>query len=469
MSDKKKSEPNKPSDDKAATASSSAADTENQQGLSASINLSSSSTDEKPKSQDKKATDTSTEQKPVTKTTRDMSKAPVNKTSPATPAKARATNTTDQKNKLSKTAVVALLIALLAIAASAGHYYWNEQQKAQFSQQLSNEFQKQLQLSQAQVSQQLLQQKQQNNAQLKTIETSVQRNTASNIEPLQQQLAQLEQQIVSLGQSQPSDWLLHEAEYLIRVASRSLWLEKDTTAAIGLLHDAERRIQELNDPQFLSLRQIIQQDIAGLQLLPKLNTDEVILKLMALAHQSKQLPLAMVNIPTSSEQESDLELTENASDWRENLAKSWDKFTNDFITVSRRTGNVEPLMSPTFQQNLRENLNLKLQTAIWAASKGSTEIYRQSLSDINAWLQDYFDMTDTSNQRFSEALSTLKNETVNVSYPNKLASLALIRDILSSNKTPIVPEPQSEAEPAVLEPAAAKPDEETKTEQREDA
>ncbi|WP_085300140.1 uroporphyrinogen-III C-methyltransferase [Cognaticolwellia mytili] len=470
MSDKKKSEPNKPSDDKTATPSGpSAIDTENQQGLSASINLSSSSADEKPKLQDEKLADTSTERKPAINTTSNMSKAPVKKTSAATSPKARDNNAIEQKNKLSKTAVVALLIALLAIAASAGHYYWNEQQKAQFSQQLSDEFQQQLQLNRTKVSQQLLQQKKQNNSQLKTIEANVQRNTESNIKQLQQQLAQLEQQMANLSQSQPSDWLLHEAEYLIRVASRSLWLEKDTTAAIGLLRDAERRIQELNDQQFLSLRQTIQQDIASLQLLPKLNTDEVMLKLMALAHQSKQLPLAMVNIPSSSEQKSDLELTENTSDWRENLAKSWRKFTADFITVSRRTGNVEPLMSPTFQQNLRENLNLKLQTAIWAASKGNTEIYRQSLTDINAWLNDYFDMAEISNQHFAEALLVLKNETVNVSYPNKLVSLAVIRDILSNNKAPIAPEPKNEVEPATLAPAEEKLNEEAKTEQREDA
>jgi uroporphyrin-3 C-methyltransferase len=126
-------------------------------------------------------------------------------------------------------------------------------------------------------------------------------------------------------------------------------------------------------------------------------------------------------------------------------------------------------MSPTFQQNLRENLNLKLQTAIWAASKGNTEIYRQSLTDINAWLNDYFDMAVTSNQHFAEALLALKNETVNVSYPNKLVSLTVIRDILSNNKAPIAPEPKNEAEPAILEPAAEKLNEEAKTEQREDA
>jgi uroporphyrin-3 C-methyltransferase len=458
MSDKSKSEQNKPSNDKAATT------TENQPGLSASINLSSQSINKNPA--DPK---TDSEKASVTKTTRDMSKTSVKKTSATTPPKAHVTKPIEPKNKLSKTAVFALLIALLAIAASVGHYFWNEQQKVQFSQQLSNGFQKQLQLSQTQISQQLLQQKQQNSSQLKTIEASVQRNTESNIEQLQQQLVQLEQQMTNLSQNQPSDWLLHEAEYLIRVASRSLWLEKDTTAAIGLLHDAERRIQELNDPQFLLLRQIIQQDIASLQLLPKLSTDEVVLKLMALAHQTKQLPLAMVNIPSNSEQESDLELTENASDWRENLAKSWRKFTADFITVSRRIGNVEPLMSPSFQQNLRENLNLQLQTAIWAASRGNTEIYRQSLTNIHTWLNDYFDMTVTSNQNFSAALLALQNETIDASYPNKLASLAVIRDLLSNDKTPIVIEPQSEAEPATLEQVPEQLNEEAKTEQREDA
>ena len=421
MSDKKKSELNKPSDDKAATPSGpSAIDTENQQGLSASINLSSSSIDEKPKSQDEKIADTSTEQKPATKTTSDMSKAPVKKTSAATPPKARASNTTEQKNKLSKTAVVALLIALLAVAASAGHYYWNEQQKAQFSQQLSDEFQQQLQLSQTKVSQQLLQQKQQNNSQLKTIEASVQRNTENNIKQLQQQLIQLKQQIRSLSQNQPSDWLLHEAEYLIRVASRSLWLEKDTTAAIGLLHDAERRIQELNDPQFLSLRQAIQQDIASLQLLPMLNTEEVMLKLMGLEHQIKSLPLATIGMPEKTAISTNSSISDNASDWRENLVKVWDKFVNDYITVRRRTGNVEPLMSPQFEQNLRENLSLKLQTAIWSARKSNNDIYTMSLNDIQTWLITYFNMSNAVNQNFNQSIELLKTATISFDYPNDL-------------------------------------------------
>lgn len=438
MSDKNQPEQENAKQDSKTTASSSSAEhLENQQGLSASINLTASEKNSVPENKtdtDTKKTKTSTIAK-----TKEKSKPSVNKSSAASSAKTSATKAAETPNKLSKTAVFALLIALLAIAASLGHYFWAEQQKAQFAQQLNTEFQKQLQLNQAQVSKQLQQQGQQNSAQLKALESAIQGNTLDNISELQQALAQVKQQVQSLNQNQPSDWLLHEAEYLIRVASRTLWLEKDTTAAIGLLVDAEQRIQELNDPQYLPLRQIIQQDIASLQLLPKLNTDEVILKLMALTQQIEQLALAMVKVPSSDENTSDLELSESTTDWRENLAKSWRKFTADFITVRRRTGNVEPLMSPAFQQNLRENLNLKLQTAIWAASKGNSDIYRQSLADINLWINEYFDMTTIASQNFTTALQALESETINVSYPNKLSSLTVIRDLLNNDAALIAP------------------------------
>lgn len=451
MSDKNQPKQENANQDSNTTASSSNAEhSENQQGLSTSINL--TSAEKNSASKNKTDTDIKKENTSTTKTN-EKSKTPVNKSPAASSAKTSATKAAEKPNKLSKTAVFALLIALLAIAASAGHYFWAEQQKAQFSQQLTSEFQKQLQLNQAQVTKQLQQQTQNSSSQLATIKRDIQKDTESETSQLQQQLAQLKQQMVSLSQNQPSDWLLHEAEYLIRVASRSLWLEKDTTAAIGLLHDAERRIQELNDPQFLPLRQIIQQDIASLQLLPKLNADEVILKLMALNHQIMQLPFPKLSLSDNEDDYSQFELTDNVEDWYENLTKSLKKFTAMFLTVNRENVNARPLTSPEFKQNLRENLSLKLQTAIWAASKGNTEIYHQSLTDIQTWLNDYFDMTETSNQNFANAVVALKKEIINVSYPNKLTSLAAIRDILSNNAAPITP--TSEQDSNVVSPESS--------------
>lgn len=441
MSDKDRRSENKLSDNEAVTSKKTApTDNGNQQGLSASINLTSVPVNEQTKSPETKSTATHTESKQPIKKDSNMNKAPIERKSATSPKKERTSAVQQQQNKVSKIAVLALLIALLAIAASAGHYYWSEKQKSssikqltqQLTQQLNNKLQKQTTLFQQQL---------QNNKQLIATSNSVERETEKRITLLQQQIS-------NLSKNQPSDWLLHEAEYLIRVASRSLWLEKDTSAAIGLLHDADRRMEELDDPQFLPVRQVIQQDIAELQLLPTLNTDNVILKLMALAQQTKQLPIAMVDIPNSDEQENDLELTENVSDWQENLAITWHKFLADFITVSRRTGDVEPLMSPEFTQNLRENLNLKIQTTIFAVTKGNTKIYQQSLTDIQMWLNDYFDMTEIANQNFSQALLALEDKSIKVNYPNKLSSLTAIRKVIANNAAP------APAQPVIIAPKA---------------
>ena len=439
MSDKKKSEQT-PADKKSSAATS---NVDNQTDLSASIKMTSSYTEPSPKKAkgdeplDKITQAEALIDKNPNKSTENVKNSASITSKSANDNKPLASNSAN--NKISKLAVLALIIALLAIGASAGHYYWSEQQKGLLSQQLSEKIQKQLQQNQSQVTQQLTQklaqQQQAHETQLNSLKISIERNTENRIMELQKQQ---QQQMASLRQNQPSDWLLEEAEYLIRVAARSLWLEKDTGTAISLLNDADLRIQELNDPQFLTLRQTIQQDIAKLQLLPKLKTDEVMLKLMALDQQIKQLSLAMVNVPASNENPADLELTEDISDWQENLARTWHKFIADFITVNRRSGNVEPLMSPQFQQNLRENLSLKLQTAIWAASQANSDIYRQSIGDIKNWLNDYFDMSQQANQNFVKALDDLNHETINVAYPNDLAALKTIRQILSNKKQPVI-------------------------------
>lgn len=480
MSDKKKSEQSKT--DKPTSASSSIVD--NQTGLSASIKVSSSKTkssgtaenSEKPpastqEAASEKSLDQTVEQaKAIAADIKSANKSTSNKnqdkstTTVKNAAAIKASNARDKKkSKISKTAVLALIIALLAIAASVGHYFWIEQQKDQYSLQLNTDVQQQLAINQKKIAQQLLQNKQViaqqvlQNSQANANELSALRNKLAQRDSLEKNtiksIEQLQQQIASLAQNQPSDWLLQEAEYLIRVASRSLWLEKDTGTAISLLNDADLRIQELNDPQFFTLRQTIQQDIANLQLLPKLATDEVILKLMALDQQIQQLPLSILQIPENSKSEETLELSDNANDWRENLAKTWRKFSAEFFTITRRSGDVEPLMSAQFQQNLRENLSLKLQTAIWAASKANSAIYLQALNDIERWLHDYFDMSKIINQNFVHGIVSLKTATINVEYPNNLAALKAIRQILSQKEKPsaVIIEPKSPNESANVE------------------
>lgn len=328
-------------------------------------------------------------------------------------------------NKISKLAMFALLIAL---AAPAGHYYWQQLQSQQLTQTLTNKISKQnstvLDRYQSQMQQALTTQQQNFEQQLQQVIAKINNTSQSRITELNASITQLEQRI---KQRQPNDWLLHEAEYLIRIASRTLWLEHDTKAAIGLLKDADRRLTELNEPAFLPVRAVLQQDIKSLALMPTLQTDEIILTLMAMSKQVAELPLAIVDLANKNDNEADLTLSDDINDWQSNLAKTWQQFFNDFIRIRPRTGTIEPLISPKQQANLKENLTLKIQLALWAASERKSDIYQKSLTEIQLWINEFFDMKELKNQSIIKTLQDLAQKQVNYDYPNELSALKAIR------------------------------------------
>ena len=356
----------------------------------------------------------------------DAKESDVKKSSPST-----------SPNKMSKLALIAVLIA---ITAPASHYYWQQLQNQQLKQTIAQSLTSKIsEANNATLSryknemQQALTSQQQSFAkQLQQIAEQISHTNQTKITTLVATVKHLEQR---LQQRQPSDWLVHEAEYLIRIAARTLWLEHDTSAAIGLLKDADARLTELNDPAFLPVRETIHQDINALALMPKLETDDVILALMTMNKQVAQLPLAMVDLGAKENKEADVNLSNDINDWQSNLAKTWQKFLNDFIRVRQRTGTIDALISPDQQENLKQNISLKIQLALWAASERKGELYQKALVDIQQWLNEFFDMENNLNQHFANALTSLQNKKVTYNYPSELGSLTAIRSTLRNQLT----------------------------------
>jgi len=336
-----------------------------------------------------------------------------------------------------KTATIALVIASVSIFASIGHYIWQQQQIGAQLLKLSQQNQQAIQQSQAQLQSDLTvefnqQLQQQHRATSQSQQSAKQKHidSDSQIQLLANQISQLDQQV---SQRQPSDWLIHEAEYLVRVAARTMWLERDTKAAINLLRDADSRLKELDHPKFLPVRALINEDIENLALMPTLTNQEAILTLMAL---NKQVPTLVVITPEKALEQvkEDIALSDDIGDWQENLAKTWHKFLKDFITIRQRTGMVEPLMTPDQQQHLKQNLSLKVQLVQWAASEQKEEIYQQTLLDIQQWLNEFFDMNLPVNKRFYNSIEQLKKQTIYYDYPSDLRSLAAIKRLLENTK-----------------------------------
>jgi uroporphyrin-3 C-methyltransferase len=340
-----------------------------------------------------------------------------------------------------KRASLALLLASLSIVAAAGHFMWQQHYNNQELLRLTEQNQQALKQSQAQLKQDLITtfnnqlQQHKSTSQSQVDADRAQQKNDDLLNTLSAQINQLEQQVQL---RQPDDWLIHEADYLIRIATRTMWLEKDTQAAISLLREADSRLKTLGQPKYLPIRALINEDIEALALMPSLNTEDALLQLMALNKQIPQLVLAQVKITEDLKgDQENLTLSTNIDDWQSNLAKTWQKFLNDFITVRRRTGMVEPLLSPEQQQHLKQNLSLKIQLGQWAASEQKDAIYQQTLLDIQQWLNEFFDMQLISNQNFYQAIDDLKKQTVYYNYPSDLKSLTAIKRLVENDKQQI--------------------------------
>ncbi|WP_371187926.1 uroporphyrinogen-III C-methyltransferase [Thalassotalea maritima] len=387
------------------------------------------------KSSDKPASSASNTDKASTaKITKPTNKAQTKSIKPSNTV----THTT---RKRSKTAVIALLVAVFAGAGVVASYWWQQQQDQQQSNAL-------LTKTQAQVAELEKYMQQQIRSQNSSQQQQLQQSLSVIEEQTQQRIATLEAQIQQLLERQPENWQVTEAEYLMRMAGRTLWLDKDTKTAINLMQDADARLKDLKDARFYRVRELIHEDIEALRALPVLELDQTILTLMALSKQVSDLPRPEVLKPEVAQLVDSTALSNDVNDWRENLAKTWQRFKEEFIIPRRLKGQVEPLMSADLEKNLYQNIDLKFQLAIWAASRGDTQTYQQTISDISSWVGQYFDRTQHQTQTFNARLVELKNTPITVQYPNELASQQALKQLIEQNITQ--PVPPAESEPDVI-------------------
>lgn len=247
---------------------------------------------------------------------------------------------------------------------------------------------------------------------------------------LQGEMQGLQNRVLDLNDKRPNDWMLAESEYLVRMAGRKLWLEHDLVSAITLLGNADERIAALNDPSLMPIRKALAEDIAKLKGMPRIDREGLTLKLAALSDQIELLPLSTVSMP-EAKAEPDQAVSTNPDEWESNLKKNWVKFTENFITIRRRDGAVEALLSPQQEIFLRENLKAKLLQAQLSVYREQQALYEDSLDKAQRWLTQYFD-TDNSATRYMQGeIDKLKGEQIQIDYPAQFKTQAMLERVLT--------------------------------------
>ena len=162
-----------------------------------------------------------------------------------------------------------------------------------------------------------------------------------------------------------------------------------------------------------------------------------------------------LEIQKAAEQKKALEeLSEDIADWKENLKKSWDQFVDDYFTLRPINAEVKPLLTPQYQQHLRQNLSLKLQQAQWAVTQQNEVLYRENLVDISNWLNEYFDETAQINTNFINEIDRLKTSNIRFTFDQQLTSVDAIKQMLLPKALPELKNEEPEQNVVEEEPVA---------------
>ena len=327
---------------------------------------------------------------------------------------------------------LSLLAILVALGIGGAGYYFGQQQIAEIQQKLtalenqtganlsSNNTNNNKRLTQLEQS---LKTAQENIAQLEQLIVS----KTGEIKSLQTQMKQVSQLAIA---QQPSDWLFSEADFLLNNALRKLVLDNDVDTAVSLLKLADETLVKVNNSQANEIRSAINQDLKQLLSLSSVDQNAIMQKLSQLANTVDELQALNVNFDETSKNND--KLSNNITDWQQNIEKSATSFLNHFIRISpKQNSNKKELLAPNQDIYLRENIRLRLQLAIMAVPRQQNELYKQSLEAVSSWVRSYFDTNAEVTQNFLKLVDGLTDTSIYVDVPEQLKSLTLLDKYLN--------------------------------------
>ncbi len=324
--------------------------------------------------------------------------------------------------KGSKRATAALVITLLVagIFSAFGFYQYQQNQQLLF----------QLQSHVNRLKAEIRQQQSTQQAKLDSQTKQLKDQTAVQLEQQDKTIKSLQLALADIKGRHPNDWLLAEADYLVKMAGRKLFLEHDPESATLLMESADQRIASLNDPSLVSLRKEIAQDITQLKALPLIDKEGLVIKLLTLQQQVDQLPLANALLPEAKPEQKQT-VSNDIYDWKDNLLTSLKDFASHFITFRTREGNVVPLLSPQQHFYLKENVKAKLDTTIKGVYSENNDIYQKGLAIALEWSQQFFNQDTLVVKKFQQQLEQLNQQNVQVDYPVQLVSQKSLAEVIT--------------------------------------
>ena len=228
------------------------------------------------------------------------------------------------------------------------------------------------------------------------------------------------------------DWLLAEAEYLIKLASHRLLLEQDVKTAIVAMEGANARLADVGDPSLLKVRQQISKDVQKLKSIPTIDVAGISLTLSSLIQTVNKLPL-QVPSPDSIRERIKERTPEKRKleGWQAFLSTIWQDMKN-LIVFRNHESAIQPMLTADQQFFLIQNLQLRLEQARLALLQGETGVYQERLREMQEWIPQYFDVKHELTRSTIDTLSKLRKQDITPELPELTRSYEMLEKYLTA-------------------------------------
>lgn len=217
-----------------------------------------------------------------------------------------------------------------------------------------------------------------------------------------------------------------EVEQLLTIASQQLQLNGNVKSALLALQAAHKRLEPLDLPRAIQLRETLEQDIEKLQEIPQIDIIGMSAQLMQLSELCAKLPLISERQPTlNAKAAKEQKSIQPSSSMQQYIYAIWDDIKN-LVTVERINKPEPPLLATDQAFYLRENVKLRLLTARVALMQHDETTYKADLTAVKSWLNEYFDNQHPDAIKAFNLLNKLASNNISIELPQLSESFAAV-------------------------------------------
>lgn len=223
---------------------------------------------------------------------------------------------------------------------------------------------------------------------------------------------------------------LNEVEQVLLLASQQLAIAGNVQAALAALQLAEAKLSRVDRPQLVALRRAVARDIDRLKAVPYVDIAGMSLKLDQAIGMVSSLPLARdERLPAAAPS---LPAADEAA-WLRFLNDAWAE-VKSLVRVEVADRPAAPLVPPTQQYYLRENLRLRLIAARIALLSHDDAGFKTDVTAASAWVKQYFDTRTKTVQTLATTLTQLAATPMATEMPDVSGSLTALRAVRATRE-----------------------------------